>query len=113
MKKNKHIRQVNLVLFLISFFLFSLNNFAGITKNNDKIGAVTVSAKQNESPASNLQLSENENEKENDFELLAFVIPFFFLSFIIEIFRRTIFSYPASINKAACPIYVSVRNFRI
>lgn len=56
---------------------------------------------------------ENENETESDFELQAFILPFFISSFQYKLTVPTHLSASPLAEKLTNPIYIAVCNFRI
>jgi len=117
LKKSKKILCiVNLILFLGSFSLFTINSLANSkgSQSADHVPQHITSRQDAITDGSSQQLSEkNETENEGDFELQALTLPFSLSFFQFEIAQPVIQAAQPLAEKTVHPIYVSVCNFRI
>ncbi len=69
--------------------------------------------KQDISDINYLLVEENENENEDSFELVGFILPFFISDFEIDFLHFFSINVEPLKQKLSNPIYISVCNFRI
>jgi len=117
--------KLNKATYLSIFFLFcflasfSVNAYQTLNVKESKTCALNhrlhlYSQKQdNASANAELLFEENENEHDVDFELAAFIIPYFVAYFYNSEFLPKQFSTKPLVEKYTNPIYLSVCNFRI
>ena len=116
MKNNKNILSViNLIFFLGSFFLCAYIGLSKSTLISEYHNEVKLAShkKQDISDINYLLVEENENENEDSFELVGFILPFFISDFEINFLHVLSFVFKPLKQKLSNPIYISVCNFRI
>lgn len=117
MKNKKNILSaINLIFFLGSFFLCAYIGFLKPTLLTDKYHTEVKLASNNKQDISDINyllVEENENENEDSFELVGFIIPFFISDFEINFLHVFSFVFKPLKQKLSNPIYISVCNFRI
>ena len=115
MKNKKNILSaINLIFFLGSFFLCAYIEFSKSTLLTDKYHnevKLTTDNKQDISDINYLLVEENENE--DSFELVGFILPFFISDFEIDFLHFFSINVEPLKQKLSNPIYISVCNFRI
>jgi hypothetical protein len=114
LRHKKNICLLNLFLFLGSFILFSANSLTAKTDNTpaDLFHHQFVSHQVQVIDGSLQQLLE-ENETENDFELLAFILPFYFSYYQVRISHLPGILKSPFTETLSGPIYLAIHNFRI
>lgn len=119
MKKTKNILcNINLVLFLVSFALFTVNSFSNTAKSfqsHDHIPQHFTSKQDALTDGSSQQLSEkNETENEGNFEIQALTLPFSVSYLPVETLQQPVLVFAEPLAESmAHPIYVAICNFRI
>lgn len=117
MRNNKNIFSViNLIFFLGSFFLCAYIGLSKSTLLSDKYYHEVKLASHNKQDISDINyllVEENENENEDSFELVGFILPFFISDFEINFLHVFSFVFKPLKQKLSNPIYISVCNFRI
>lgn len=117
--------RLNKATYFSFFFLFcflasfSVNTFQALNTHSSKSDLstkqITAFSKkeQNADTKVDFLLEENENETEDGFELLAFVLPFFISYYQFQtVLEKPVSPQPLA-EKLTNPIYIAVCNFRI
>lgn len=108
-------------LFFLFCFLasFSVSTFQSFSTKQTKHCSVThhsqsYSQKEsNSSTSPDLLFEENENEVGDDFQIQAFIIPYFVAYFFSEVVQPKLISAKPLAEKCTNPIYLAICNFRI
>lgn len=117
MEKRKNILCLaNLLLFLVSFFLLTLNSFGNNNESQlNNFKTKLLSSKEQSAPISSQQQLSEENEVEgnDDFEIHSLDLPFLVSYIQFEVFKPSfVYKQPLCLKQDK-PIYISVCNFRI